>query len=56
MHNIKIINPNNDIGKKFDELVKPLDLQIENLNSKISNLRKTRDLLLPKLMSGEVKI
>ena len=56
MHNIKIINPNNDIGKKFDELVKPLDLQIENLNSKISNLRKTRDLLLSKLMSGEVKI
>ena len=56
MHNIKIINPNNDIEKKFDELVKPLDLQIENLNSKISNLRKTRDLLLPKLMSGEVKI
>lgn len=56
MHNIKIISPNNDIEKKFDELVKPLDLQIENLNSKISNLRKTRDLLIPKLMSGEVPV
>jgi len=56
MHKIKIINPTNDIDKKFNELVKPLDSQIENLNSKITNLRKTRDLLLPKLMSGEVEV
>lgn len=56
MHKIKIINPTNALDEKFDELVKPLDSQIKNLNSKIEILRKTRDLLLPKLMGGDVKV
>ena len=54
MHKIKVIKPGNDFDKLFNEMIEPVDRQIENLNSKIINLRKTRDLLLPKLMSGKV--
>jgi type I restriction enzyme S subunit len=43
-------------NKKFVEVVRPICNQIENLQAKNSNLRGTRDLLLPKLVSGEVEI
>lgn len=56
MHKIKVICPSDKHDKNFDELITPIDSQILNLNSKINNLRRTRDLLLPKLMSGEVEV
>jgi len=33
-----------------------MDKQIYNLSFKNTNLRKTRDLLLPKLISGEIDV
>ena len=55
MSNIKFLVPNESLDRKFDELVGSLDKQIENLQSKIVNLRRTRDLLLPRLISGEIE-
>ena len=41
---------------QFSNLVKPYIDQILNLNQKNTNLRQTRDLLLPKLISGEIDV
>ena len=41
---------------RFSNSVKPYIDQILNLNQKNTNLRQTRDLLLPKLISGEINI
>jgi len=40
----------------FDEFVLPIFAQLRTLNQKNANLRRTRDLLLPKLISGEVEV
>lgn len=54
--NLKIIHPSSNIDKEFNELLNPMDAEIENLTLRTNNLRKTRDLLLPKLISGEIDV
>ena len=44
------------IISKFEEVVKPLFIQIQNLNSQCALLVEARDRLLPKLMSGEMEV
>ncbi|HNZ59112.1 MAG TPA: restriction endonuclease subunit S [Syntrophorhabdaceae bacterium] len=56
MINIKLFFPDKRVDVQFNEFVGSMDIQIENLQSKIDNLRKTRDLLLPKLISGEIDV
>ena len=56
MHEIKIVYPNENIIKKFESILKPVFSLIENLQSKIDNLRRTRDLLLPRLIPGEIDV
>ena len=51
-----IIVPTKEIGRQYEELVSPLEELICNLVRKNSNLRRTRDLLLPKLISGELDV
>lgn len=46
----------NDIINKFTNIVKPMFENIYNLFINNSNLRKTRDLLLPKLINGEIDV
>jgi len=41
---------------RFVELVTPIAKQVENLIVKNTNLRRTRDLLLPRLVSGELDV
>jgi len=41
-------------NQRFDEIMSPIGRQIEVLLAKNANLRRTRDLLLPRLVSGEV--
>jgi len=53
---IPFIVPNEKLIKAFMEHVTPMLAQIDNLSSQIRNLRKARDLLLPKLMTGEVAV
>ena len=50
------ISPGPKLLTQFSNLVKPYIDQILNLNQKNANLRQTRDLLLPKLISGELDV
>lgn len=56
MSNKKFLAPNKSIDRKFNELIGSLDKQIEILQSQIENLKNTRDLLSPKLISGEIDV
>ena len=49
-------NPNQDILDQFESTVIPLFRKVQNLAEKNTNLRQTRDLLLPKLISGEIDV
>ena len=50
------IVPTPEIIEKFDVLIESLIDQKELLQLKNTNLRKTRDMLLPKLISGELDV
>ena len=52
----RIVIPSAQIAKDFNSFVRPLFDLIASLLFKNKNLRKTRDLLLPKLISGELDV
>ncbi len=54
MQNIRLLQPEDALIQRFESNVKPVFRLVENLSFKNVNLRHTRDLLLPKLVSGEV--
>jgi type I restriction enzyme S subunit len=54
--NLTIVIAEMDIRNHFVETLTPICKQIENLQSKNINLRQTRDLLLPRLISGEIDV
>lgn len=56
MQGIKIISPVPDLIVSFEKIVQSIFRQIEILTIKNLNLRRTRDLLLPKLISGEIDV
>lgn len=43
-------------NRDFIQYLNPICMQIESLQAKNGNLRRTRDLLLPKLVSGELDV
>ena len=49
-------NPDQDTLCQFESIIAPLFKQVQNLGEKNANLHETRDLLLPKLISGEIDI
>ena len=49
-------NPSSDILGQFESIVAPMFRKIQNLSEKNTNLQQTRDLLLPKLISGEIDV
>ena len=51
---LEVILPDEKTAAHFDLLVDPLLADIINLAKKIVNLRRTRDLLLPRLLRGHV--
>ena len=51
-----ILLPMKALCQDFSEMVNPFLLEIDNLIHRNRNLRQTRDLLLPKLISGELDI
>jgi len=55
-HSRSILIPDKTTLSNFLELVTTLHGQIDNLNAKNNKLAQARDLLLPKLMSGEVAV
>ena len=44
------------LRKKFADLTEPMALQTVKLYTTIKNLRRTRDLLLPRLLSGQIDV
>lgn len=53
---IETVLPDQDLIAKFDQLAAPLDAKIFNNSVQIQTLSKLRDTLLPKLMSGEIRV
>ncbi|MBV9688510.1 MAG: restriction endonuclease subunit S [Ktedonobacteraceae bacterium] len=53
---IKIVQPPRSAISLFEEYLSPMFWDIEVLIKKNTNLRQTRDLLLPKLISGELDV
>jgi type I restriction enzyme S subunit len=49
-----LIVPAADICQRFGDFVAPLSRQILKIECGIENLRRTRDLLLPRLLSGQI--
>ncbi len=52
----EITIPNQEVVEKFQNEVKPIDDKVIDNTIQIRTLEKLRDTLLPKLMSGEVRI
>jgi type I restriction enzyme S subunit len=48
--------PPEKIAASFNEQLEPIQSTIETLKSQIQNLRRTRDLLLPRLLSGQINL
>jgi|688.fasta_scaffold37343_5 type I restriction enzyme S subunit len=53
---LQLTLPDSQIAVQFDQLVDPLVAEVINLAKKIENLRRTRDLLLPRLLSGQIDV
>lgn len=54
--NATIVVPSQELLSLFHNIVADMFNQRENLQRKNANLRRTRDLLLPKLIAGEVEV
>ena len=52
----ELITASENLIREFEEIVKPIDKQIQVLNMQDHKLRKARDILLPKLMSGKIEL
>jgi type I restriction enzyme S subunit len=53
---LQLTLPDSQIAVQFDQLVDPLVAEVINLAKKIENLRRTRNLLLPPLLSGQIDV
>lgn len=53
---LKLARPNKEIQNKFDENIHPIFKNIEQLEYSNENLEKTKNLLLPRLISGKLSI
>jgi len=52
----EIVIPTSEFYQKFDKLIKPIFKKNFINTVQIQTLKKTRDILLPKLMSGEIRV
>ena len=53
---LEFLMPEKNILLQFDELIKPIFDKIYNNTTQIQTLKQTRDTLLPKLMSGQLRV
>ncbi len=53
---IQIVWPPANLREKAREILEPMSKQIITLKQKIQNLHRTRDLLLPRLLSGQIDV
>lgn len=52
----KIKVPPENVMEEYDKKVSPIFSRIENLQTQITHLRRTRDTLLPRLLSGQLTV
>lgn len=53
---IEMVRPPSTLVARFEDAVAPMAAQVLALTRQIQNLSRTRDLLLPRLISGQVQI
>ena len=53
---MQVVSPSQAIASQFSELIDPIFEQVNTLQRQIQNLRRTRDLLLPRLLSGQIDV
>lgn len=53
---LELVVPDSNTSTYFDRLVEPMLTEIINLAKRNQNLRRTRDLLLPHLLSGQMNL
>ncbi|HDR8945586.1 TPA: restriction endonuclease subunit S [Burkholderia vietnamiensis] len=56
MQDVPVLNPPVAIQRKFDAIIGPIQETITNLVSSSANLAAARDLLLPRLVSGQLSV
>ena len=56
LNRIPVILPPRSLLERFNKVIEPNFDKITTLNLKNANIRQTRDLLLPKLISGEIDV
>ena len=56
LHRVRLLHPPYALLERFTALVGPMDRQIEGLHQSIDKLTQARDLLLPRLMNGEIRV
>ncbi|HOX87443.1 MAG TPA: restriction endonuclease subunit S, partial [bacterium] len=56
MHSINVLIPQQDLAEKYENIITPVYHDIEILYKMVSILESTRDLLLPKLISGQIDV
>ena len=54
--NLEVIIPNQETLKKFDEAIQPIFAKIRDNSEQIQSLARSRDEILPKLMSGMLRV
>jgi len=54
--NIEVVRPDNNILNKFSEMVNPIMKKTLDNLYQIQSISKARDELLPRLMSGKVRV
>ena len=53
---MEIVKPTREIIAQFSKATDAIFEQVNTLQRQIQNLRRTRDLLLPRLLSGQVEL
>jgi type I restriction enzyme S subunit len=56
LHQLAVAAPPQEITHRFHSVVEPMAVQTRALQHQIQNLLRTRDLLLPRLLSGQVAL
>ena len=51
-----LVVPTDSLLRDFDAVVFPVLAHADSLHAQIENLRRTRDLLLPRLISGQLEV
>ena len=55
-HRMQVVKPPREVVAQFTHQVDAMFEQVNTLQSQIQNLRRTRDLLLPRLLSGQLEL